>query len=39
MEAGFTDQSHFTKTFKRQIGATPATFRKLHRQRMSRTKE
>jgi len=39
LEAGFTDQSHFTKTFKRQIGATPAIYRNLHRRRMSRTKE
>jgi AraC family transcriptional regulator len=38
LEAGFTDQSHFTKTFKRHMGVTPAAFRNLHRRRMSRTK-
>jgi AraC family transcriptional regulator len=27
--AGFADQSHFTRTFKRQIGLTPAAYRKL----------
>jgi AraC-like DNA-binding protein len=38
LEAGFTDQSHFTKTFKRLMGVTPAVFRGLHRWRMSHTK-
>jgi AraC family transcriptional regulator len=38
LDAGFTDQSHFTKTFKRNTGVTPAVFRDLHRRRMSRTK-
>jgi AraC family transcriptional regulator len=38
LDAGFTDQSHFTKTFKRQMGVTPAAFRDLHRRRRSRTK-
>lgn len=28
---GFFDQSHFTKTFRRFTGMTPAEFRKLHR--------
>jgi AraC family transcriptional regulator len=26
--AGFADQSHFTRTFKRQLGLTPAAYRK-----------
>jgi AraC family transcriptional regulator len=26
--SGFADQSHFTRTFKRQLGLTPATYRK-----------
>jgi AraC-like DNA-binding protein len=26
--AGFADQSHFTRVFKRQLGLTPATYRK-----------
>jgi AraC family transcriptional regulator len=39
LDAGFTDQSHFTKTFKRLMGVTPAAFRYLHRRRRSRTKE
>jgi AraC family transcriptional regulator len=38
LEAGFADQSHFTKTFKRYMGVTPLAFRNLHRRRMSRTK-
>jgi AraC family transcriptional regulator len=38
LDAGFTDQSHFTKTFKRLMGVTPAVFRDLHRPRRSRTK-
>jgi AraC family transcriptional regulator len=37
--AGFTDQSHFTKIFKRTMGVTPAVFRHLHSRRMRRTKE
>jgi AraC family transcriptional regulator len=28
LEAGFADQSHFTKTFKRRTGLTPAEFRR-----------
>ena len=39
LDAGFTDQSHFTKTFKRHLGLTPAAFRNLHHPRMSCTKE
>ncbi len=30
LEAGFTDQSHFTRVFKRLIGTTPAVFRREH---------
>jgi len=33
LDAGFTDQSHFTKSFKHLMGFTPAAFRKLHRRR------
>jgi AraC-like DNA-binding protein len=39
LDAGFTDQSHFTKTFKQLMGVTPAVFRNLHRRRRSRTKD
>jgi AraC-like DNA-binding protein len=39
LDAGFTDQSHFTKTFKRLMGVTPAAFRDLHCRRRSRTKQ
>jgi AraC family transcriptional regulator len=28
LQAGFADQSHFTRTFKRQLGVTPAVYRK-----------
>jgi AraC-like DNA-binding protein len=38
LDAGFSDQSHFTKTFKRLMGVTPAAFRGLHGRRRSRTK-
>ena len=31
LDAGFADQSHFTKTFRRYMGITPAAFRTLHR--------
>jgi AraC family transcriptional regulator len=31
MQAGFYDQSHFSKTFKDYTGMTPATFRRSHR--------
>jgi AraC family transcriptional regulator len=31
LDAGFTDQSHFARTFRRFRGLTPATFRRLHR--------
>lgn len=33
VSAGFSDQSHFTRVFKQQIGMTPATFKKLCRSR------
>jgi AraC family transcriptional regulator len=33
LDAGFADQSHFTKTFRRHMGITPLAFRKLHRRR------
>ncbi|MCI0455812.1 MAG: AraC family transcriptional regulator [Gemmataceae bacterium] len=39
LEAGFTDQSHFTKTFKHHMGMTPAVFKNLHGRRRSCTKE
>jgi AraC family transcriptional regulator len=28
LAAGFSDQSHFTKIFKRQMGMTPAEYQK-----------
>jgi AraC family transcriptional regulator len=31
LDAGFTDQSHFTRVFKRLMGTTPAVFRREHR--------
>ena len=27
MQAGFADQSHFTRTFRRQVGVTPHRYR------------
>ena len=30
LASGFFDQSHFSRTFKRQAGLTPAQFRRLH---------
>jgi AraC family transcriptional regulator len=35
LAAGFADQSHFTRTFRRFRGVTPAAFRRLHRPRSS----
>jgi AraC family transcriptional regulator len=32
LRAGFYDQSHFTRTFKRQLGLTPLAYRKAARQ-------
>ncbi|MGB2875115.1 MAG: AraC family transcriptional regulator [Gaiellaceae bacterium] len=31
IEAGFVDQSHFTRAFKKQFGMTPARYRAAHR--------
>jgi AraC-like DNA-binding protein len=39
LDAGFYDQSHFTKAFKRHMGVTPATFRNQRSLRISRTKD
>jgi AraC family transcriptional regulator len=36
--AGFADQSHFTRTFKRQLGLTPAAYRKTTARRADRSK-
>lgn len=33
MTCGFSDQSHFSATFRRQIGLTPARFRQMSQQR------
>jgi len=30
LEAGFADQSHFTRTFRRATGFTPREYRRLH---------
>jgi len=38
LAAGFTDQSHLTKVFRRHTGMTPAAFRTLHRARRSHTR-
>jgi AraC family transcriptional regulator len=37
LDAGFADQSHFAKTFKRQTGMTPAEYRRSVRPRKSET--
>jgi AraC-like DNA-binding protein len=31
LDAGFTDQSHFTRVFTRLVGVTPAAFRREQR--------
>ena len=31
VKSGFADQSHFTKTFRRVTGATPANWKRVHR--------
>jgi AraC family transcriptional regulator len=36
--AGFADQSHFTRTFRRQIGMTPAAYRKMRHRDSKRSK-
>jgi AraC family transcriptional regulator len=30
VEAGFADQSHFTRLFRARTGLTPATYRRSH---------
>jgi AraC family transcriptional regulator len=39
LAAGFSDQSHFSKTFKRQTGMSPAIFKKSFRARKSYSTE
>ena len=34
LEAGFADQSHLTRSFRRLTGVTPAAFRRLHTKRV-----
>jgi AraC family transcriptional regulator len=31
IQNGFADQSHFTKTFRRVTGTTPANWKRVHR--------
>jgi AraC family transcriptional regulator len=33
LDAGFTDQSHFTRVFKRHLGTTPGVFRREEQRR------
>jgi len=35
LDAGFANQSHFTRTFRRLIGTTPAAYRKFFSQRLN----
>jgi AraC family transcriptional regulator len=39
LAAGFSDQSHFSRTFKRHLGLSPAVFRKSSHPRKSDTRE
>jgi AraC-like DNA-binding protein len=34
VNAGFSDQSHFTRTFRAAMGMAPAQFRKLYRRKL-----
>jgi len=37
VQTGFADQSHFNRVFKRQIGLTPAAYRRLSGQKRSKS--
>jgi AraC family transcriptional regulator len=38
LQTGFADQSHFTRTFKRQTGLTPAAYRKMSTRAATRSR-